>query len=69
MKVRTYGKLREKIKEVFGTLDRFADEMPMHSSTLSAKLNSKSPWTAPEIETACALLGLGDKERTEYFFY
>lgn len=69
MKIRTYGKLREKIKEVFGTLDRFAEEMCLHPSTLSAKLNSKSPWTAPEIEEACALLSLSDKERTEYFFY
>ena len=67
--VKTYGKLREKIKQIFGTLERFADAMDMHPSTLSAKLNSRSPWTAPEIEKACLLLHIGVHESGEYFFY
>lgn len=66
---RTFGRLREKIKEVFGTQKAFADAMGMNVATLNAKLNSKADWTATEIEKTTALLGVLANDIPEYFFY
>ena len=67
--MKTYGRLREDIKKQFGKLDNFAEAMGMNSSTLSNKLNDKAPWTRPEIEAACKLLGKPMDKVHEYFFY
>lgn len=67
--MRTFGKLREKIKAVFGTQKPFADAMSMDVATLNKKLNSKSSWTLEEIEKACMLLNILKVEIAEYFFY
>ena len=68
-KVRKFGKLREKIKLVFGTQKAFADAMGMNVATLNAKLNGKATWTLAEIEKAISLLGILASEIKEYFFY
>ena len=68
-KMRKFGKLREKIKIVFGTQKAFADAMGMDVATLNKKLNGKSPWRQLEIEKACELLGISLQQVTEYFFY
>ena len=52
-----YSKLRGKIKEVFGTQEKFADAMSMSTVTLSAKLNGRVDWTQAEMNLACDLLG------------
>ena len=67
--MRTYGKLREQIKQVFGTLGAFAEAMNRDRSSISNKLNGLTPWTQPEIEDACKLLGIAIEEVSEYFFY
>ncbi len=67
--MKTFGRLREKIREIFGSLDKFAVAMEMDKSTISAKLNERSPWTMPQIEKACALLGLSIPLDLDYFFY
>ena len=67
--MRTYGKLREKIKAVFGTIGAFSDAMGKDRSTISCKLNGLSPWTNIEIEDACKLLNIAIEEVGEYFFY
>lgn len=67
--MRTYGRLREDIKNQFGKLDNFAEAMNMDSSTLSKKLNDRTPWTRSEIEEACKLLGKPMDKVHEYFFY
>jgi hypothetical protein len=67
--MRKFGRLREKIKEVFGTQKAFAVAMGMNVATLNAKLNSKAEWTLNEIEKACALLGILMENIQEYFFY
>ena len=67
--MKTYGRLREKIREVFGSLDKFAAAMDKDKSTIYAKVNGKSPWTKPQIEQACALLGLSIPQDLDYFFY
>ena len=67
--MRTYGKLREKIKSVFGTIGIFANAMGKDRSSIGNKLNGLTPWTSAEIESACKLLGISMSEVPEYFFY
>ena len=67
--MRKFGKLREKIKLVFGTQKAFAEAMGLNRATLNAKLNSKTTWTLEEIEKACVLLDIPASEIEEYFFY
>lgn len=67
--MRTFGMLREKIREQFGTLRIFADAMGMDYSSLSNKLNGKTAWNHYEIEKACKLLGISIEEVHAYFFY
>lgn len=67
--IRTFGKLREKIKAVYGTQKAFAEAMGMNVATLNAKLNGKATWTTKEIEKACNMLGIPKTEIMEYFFY
>ena len=67
--MRKFGRLREKIKIVFGTQKAFAEAMDMNVVTLNFKLNGKSQWSLPEIEKACVLLGISRDAVPEYFFY
>ena len=64
----SYAKLRGKIREVFGTNEAFAKELGIEVSTLSLKLNNKSPWKREEIEKACIVLGVPVEEVYLYFF-
>ena len=64
----SYAKLRGKIREVFGTNEAFSEALEMNESSLSAKLNNKSPWKREEIEKACMLLGIAIEEVYLYFF-
>lgn len=65
----SYSKLKGKIKEYFGTNKAFAQAMGMDLSSLSMKLNNKSPWKREEIEKACELLHIPIEEVYLYFFY
>lgn len=67
--MRKFGRLREKIKLVFGTQKALADAMNMNAATLNAKLNSKVDWTSREIEKVCTLLSIPMENMREYFFY
>lgn len=67
--MRTYGRLRERIKLKFKTLDDFAKAMGMSRSSLSHKLNGIVPWKHCEIEKACILLEIPISLVGEYFFY
>ena len=64
----SYSKLKGKIKEVFGTNKNFAEAMDFDLSSLSAKLNNKSPWKREEIEKACELLYIPIEDVYLYFF-
>lgn len=64
----SYAKLRGRIKEIFGTNLAFAEALNMDISSLSAKLNNKSPWKREEIEKACTLLKIPIEEVYLYFF-
>lgn len=67
--MRTYGKLREKIRGVFGTIGSFATAWGKDRSTVSNKLNGLAPWTDVDIEETCKLLGIAIEEVSDYFFY
>ena len=67
--MRKFGRLREKIKVVFGTQKAFADAMGMNVATLNLKLNGKAVWGLDEIEKACGLLDISIEQIIEYFFY
>lgn len=67
--MRTYGKLREKIKAKFGTIGVFAEKMGRDRSSISNKLNGLTPWTQYDIEDACKLLEIAMEDVSEYFFY
>ena len=67
--MRTFGKLREAIKQKYKTLADFAAAMGMDVSTLSGKLNGRTGWKQSEIERACYLLGIPIEKVGEYFFY
>lgn len=63
-----YSKLRGKIREIFGTEEKFAKEMSLSTVSLSFKLNGKREWTQQEINRACELLTLEREDIPEYFF-
>lgn len=67
--MRTYGKLREKIRKVFGTQGAFAVALNKDRSTLNKKLNGAVPWDQADIEESCKLLGIPLDDIPEYFFY
>ena len=64
----SYGKLRGKIKEIFGTQERFADALGMSKATLSQKLNNCSEFTQEEMLNAMCLLNQSPSQIDEYFF-
>lgn len=61
-KVRTFGRLKERIKQVFGTQQAFADAMGMDKSTANLKLNNRSEWTYGEMEKICLIFGIDMNE-------
>ena len=63
-----FSKLRGKIKEVFGTQEKFAKAMGMSGVTLSAKLNNTVDFTMSEINKACELLSIPTEFIPIYFF-
>lgn len=67
--MRTYGRLREKIRNVFGTIGAFADALNRDRSTVSKKLNGLVPWDQLEMEESCKLLGIPLDNIQDYFFY
>ena len=67
--MRTYGKLRELIRDKFGTIQKLSDVSGIKLNTLNRKLLGKSDWKTSEIETIVELLDIKPNEINEYFFY
>lgn len=63
-----YNKLVGRIVEKYGTRTAFAAAVGMTESALSARLNNKTPFSAPEISRACAALGIPESDISTYFF-
>lgn len=67
--MRTYGKLRELIRNKFGTIQKLAEASGIKKDTLNRKLLGKSQWKVSEIETLINILEIKAGEIDEYFFY
>ena len=67
--MRTYGRLREKIREKFGTIGAFSLAIEKDTSSISKKLNGHVPWDQNDIEKSCNLLDIPIGKVPEYFFY
>lgn len=63
-----YNKLRGRIKEICGSDCKFAEQMGLSKSAISAKLNNKSEFSQPEILKAVEILDLEHTEIPIYFF-
>lgn len=63
-----YCKLRGKIVEKFGTMQKFANKMGWSDRTMSLKMNNKRFWKQPEITRALELLDIPNEEIAQYFF-
>lgn len=63
-----YISLRCKIKEVFGTQDKFAKALGIGRVSLSQRLNNILEFSQEEIQKSCDLLGFSKNEIPEYFF-
>lgn len=63
-----YNKLRGKIREVFGTQDKFAEALGLGRVSLSQRLNNHLEFTQQEINQACDLLNINKNELANYFF-
>lgn len=63
-----YRKLRGRIREKYGTEQKFAAAMGMGRVTLSAKLNNDGDFTRNQMLKAAQLLELDATQIPEYFF-
>lgn len=67
--MKRFGKVRERISIMYGTIDNFAKAFGVNTATLSKKLTGKSQITREEIVKFCELLDLSVEQIPEYFFY
>ena len=65
---RYYGRIRGKIKQVFGSMELFAEAWGKSLSIVSKKLNGKIKLTSDDMEEWCQLLGIQIEQVHEYFF-
>lgn len=63
-----YSKLRGRIREIFGTQERFADALGIGRVTISQRLNNQSEFTQQEILKAANLLEIPSDAIPLYFF-
>lgn len=63
-----YNKLAGKIKEVFGTQEKFAKALGMSDTTLIKRMKGISDWKGEEMFTSCVLLGIPFEEMHIYFY-
>ena len=63
-----YCKLRGKIKEVFGTQDKYAEALNLSKTSVSSKLNNIVDFSQTEIYTSAKILDITSEEIGEYFF-
>lgn len=63
-----YSKLRGKIKEVFGTQDRFADAIGLGRVSVSQRLNNQLEFSQQEMFKSAEVLGFSRAEIPAYFF-
>ena len=64
-----YGRVREKIMQVYGSMEKFATVWGKSASLVSKKFNGKIKMTEDDIVEICKLLGIPVNQIDEYFFY
>lgn len=67
-RVYDYNKLRGLIREKYGTLQRFAEDLGIGTTTLNSRLNSETYFDQTEIERVASLLDLSKTEVDQVFF-
>lgn len=63
-----YSKLKGRIKEKFGTQEKFAEALGIGISTLSLKMNNKTEWSQDEMRVTLQLLEEDSNQINAYFF-
>ena len=63
-----YSKLRGKIKEVLNNESNYADLLGISNASVSAKLNSKVPFSITEMDKSIVALKIPKEEIYDYFF-
>lgn len=62
-----YADLRRRILAYYNTMADFANAINLSATSLSNKLNNKTPWRLDEITTVCTLLNIPKTEVPFYF--
>lgn len=63
-----YGKLRGKIVEKYGSIEKFSKAFGETATTVGRKLSGKNDWTQGNIIKTCTLLDIPIEEIAVYFF-
>lgn len=64
-----YNKLRGRIREMYGTQEKFAEAVQISKTSISNKLNNITDFSQSEILKSAELLNIKTEEIGEYFFY
>lgn len=62
-----YSELRQLILTRYNTMAEFADAIKISSTSLSNKLNKKTPWRLNDITTICEVLEI-PKSKVQFYF-
>ena len=63
-----YTKLRERIREKYGTPEAFALAVGFSPAGIRAKLNNSLDFKLPEMDRICGFLGIRNEEIESIFF-
>jgi hypothetical protein len=63
-----FSALRGRIVQYYGTIEKFADAIPMGRVTLYLKLRNKRDFTSENIYRIAKLLNIASEEINIYFF-
>jgi len=63
-----YARLRERIREKFGTVEAFALAAGLSPAQIRAKLNNSADFRLPEVDRVCEFLGIRNEEIEGIFF-
>lgn len=63
-----YSKLKGRVKEILGNDGLYAEMLGISRASVSAKLNSKVPFSITEMDTSIVILKIPKDEIYDYFF-
>ncbi len=68
MKTYNYNKLKGRIREIFGTQEKYAESLGISVTSINYKLNCKVPFTQDEISKSIEILNILPNEIQDIFF-